>query len=198
MKDLAILIPTLPARMPKFLPLLTELSRQIKEYSLEDHVQILYLGDTKEYTVGHKRNELLKLACARYVNFLDDDDRIARNYLKRLRQGCLSGKDCVTFCGEYRENSGTPMDFSISMLHRNNRTENGIIYRLPNHICPVKRDLAMKAMFTNKNYGEDADYSARLASLIKNEYHIKEKLYFYDYDSSNSQTNPNNKSNPYI
>jgi len=64
------------------------------------------------------------------------------------------------------------------------------MYRLPNHLCPVKRDIALACMFTDKNFGEDFDYAEKINLLIKNEYHIKEKLYFYLFDSVLSQTAP--------
>jgi hypothetical protein len=52
-------------------------------------------------------------------------------------------------------------------------------------------------LFTDKNYGEDSDYAERINQHIKNEFHIQDKLYFYMYDSTKSQTKPNNNLNAY-
>jgi hypothetical protein len=42
----------------------------------------------------------------------------------------------------------------------------------------------------DKHFGEDFDYAEKINLLIKNEYHIKEKLYFYLFNSVLSQTAP--------
>jgi hypothetical protein len=59
-------------------------------------------------------------------------------------------------------------------------------------LCPVKREIALSSLFSNKNYGEDSDYASKINKYIKNEYHIRKKLYFYMYDDAKSQTSPTN------
>jgi hypothetical protein len=107
-----------------------------------------------------------------------------------------SNADVITFSGDYVENEiRTP--FSISMIHRGNFNEQNMFYRLPNHLCPVKREIALNCQFTNKNFGEDSDYAEKINIHIKNEYHIQDKLYFYMYNSNTSQTKPNNNLNAF-
>lgn len=196
MKELSILIPTLPARLEQYYSLMKNLNNQIKINNLQERVQILTLCDTKDISVGEKRNILLNKSNGRYVCFIDDDDEIAPNYLMKIISSLGSNADVITFCGEYVENTiRTP--FSISMVHRGNYNHPNIFYRLPNHLCPVKREIALSCQFTDKNFGEDSDYSDRINNYIKNEYHIQDKLYFYMYDSNTSQTKPNNTLNAF-
>ena len=58
MKELSILIPTLPARIETLSNLMKKLNKQVIDFGLIDKVQILTLCDTKEYSVGKKRNLL--------------------------------------------------------------------------------------------------------------------------------------------
>lgn len=191
MKSLSILIPTLPARLDQYYSLMKNLNNQIVKNNLQHKVQILSFCDTKDISVGEKRNILLSKSNGRYVCFIDDDDVIAENYLLKILDAINSDADVITFCGDYVENNQvTP--FSISVIHRANYNHPNIFYRLPNHLCPVKREIALKSQFTHKNFGEDSDYAERINQHIKTEFHIEEKLYFYMYDSNTSQTKPNN------
>ena len=196
MKELSILILTLPTRIDSYSNLIRTLNQQVIENNLLDKVQILSLCDTKEISVGEKRNILLNKSIGRYVCFIDDDDLIATDYLIKIISAISSNADVITFCGEYIEN-GQTTPFSISTIHRGNYNHPNIFYRLPNHLCPVKREIAVSCLFTDKNYGEDSDYADRINQHIKNEFHIQDKLYFYMYDSTNSQTKPNNNLNAY-
>jgi glycosyltransferase involved in cell wall biosynthesis len=190
MKDLSILIPTLPARIETLSMLIQRLNKQIIDFGLIDRVQILTLCDTKEYSVGAKRNKLLELSTGRYVCFIDDDDQISDKYLFEIIRAIQSNADVITFCGEYIEH--TTQYFTISRMHKRNYTDGMSIYRLPNHLCPIKREIALQCLFTDKNYGEDSDYAERINTLIQSEYHIQEKLYYYLYNDALSQTKPNN------
>jgi glycosyltransferase involved in cell wall biosynthesis len=196
MKDLSILILTLPTRIDSYATLIKTLNQQVIDNNLINRVQIMSLCDTKEISVGEKRNILLNQSCGRYVCFIDDDDLIAPDYVIKLMNAIQSNSDVITFCGDYVENTiRTP--FSISMIHRGNYNEPNMFYRLPNHLCPVKREIALSSMFSDKNFGEDSDYAERINNHIKNEFHIQDKLYFYMYNDSTSQTKPNNILNAY-
>lgn len=192
MKQLSILIPTLPVRIDGYARLINKLNSQIIENDLTEKIQILSFCDTRDVTVGVKRNWLLETSNSKYVCFLDDDDDISDSYVKSLYDATLSDADCVTFLGEYHEN-GKITDFSISTMHNRNYNDTSCMYRLPNHLCPVKREIALACMFTDKNFGEDSDYAEKVNLMVKNEYHIKEKLYFYLFNSVLSQTAPTSK-----
>lgn len=192
MKTLSILIPTLPNRIDCYYKLIKKLNHQIILNNYQNIIQIISFLDTKEFTVGKKRNFLLNNAVGNYVVFIDDDDDISEDYLTQIIEATQSNADCITFLGEYI----TPMekkDFNISIIHKSNYENTEYYFRLPNHICPIKKEIALSSMFTDKNFGEDSDYSEKVNKLIKNEYHIAKKLYFYIFNENTSQTLPSNK-----
>lgn len=196
MKDLSILILTLPIRIDSYSNLIKKLNKQVIENNLINRVQILSLCDTKDISVGEKRNILLNQSNGRYVCFIDDDDEISPDYLIKIISALESNADVITFCGDYVENN-LRTAFSISMVHRGNFNDSNIFYRLPNHLCPVKREIALSCLFTHKNYGEDSDYAEKINQHIKNEFHIQEKLYFYLYNANTSQTALHNSLNAF-
>jgi hypothetical protein len=58
----------------------------------------------------------------------------------------------------------------------------GRYYRTPNHLNPVRRELALETMFNPAmNIGEDADYSRRLRPLLMSEAMIHEVVYVYNF-----------------
>lgn len=193
-KSLSILILTLPVRLNTYSELIAHLYKQIMENGLSEKVEIMSIMDCKTMSVGVKRNKLLEMASGKYVCFIDDDDRISGDYVKKLFAATKEDKDVITFCGEYVENNGTPKDFKISILNHSNYDTATGYYRLPNHLCPVKREIALKSKFTDKNFGEDSDYSLNINRIIKNEYHLIDKLYFYDFNARTTQTAPNHTS----
>lgn len=190
-KSLSILIPTLPARLPDYMVLVQKLKKQIKDNCFESQIQLVSLMDTKEMTIGEKRNHLMSMAVGRYLVFIDDDDGIADNYINRLMFGIAQGMDCVTFCGEYWENGNYHSDFKISTSVYANLNQPKLMLRKPNHICAVKSDIAKRCQFPHKQVGEDSSYSEQISKHIKTEYHLAEKLYFYKFDSKSTQTQNN-------
>lgn len=187
-KQLSILIPTLPQRLEKYALLLNNLSNQIKINDLTDSVQLLSIMDCKDMSVGEKRNWLLQMSCGKYVQFLDDDDRISNDFVKKMHDATLSEPDVVTFKGEFYHSGKHHSDFLISTMVRYDTNKNGMMYRRPNHLCPVKREIALNCKFPNKNYGEDSDYANQINNIIKTEKHIDDKLYFYMFDEIKSET----------
>ena len=187
-KILSILIPTLPSRIEKYLSLVNKINHQITSNNLNEYVQVLSILDTKEMTVGEKRNNLVNLSCGKYVIFLDDDDNISDNYVLQIYNGCLSGADVVTFKGEYHENNSYHSDFIISNMVIRDYNQHGLMYRKPNHICAVLRSISIQCPFPHINYEEDSKYSELINAHIKNECHINEKLYFYMFDKKTSET----------
>lgn len=197
MKQLAILIPTLPVRIDSYSYLIRKLNKQIIENDLADHVQIVSICDTKDYLIGFKRNFLLKLSMSKYICFIDDDDDISDYYVKMLYEATLTNPDCVSFLGQYTDNCMTKL-IDISIEHGENKNDHNCFYRIPNHLSVVRRDIALKCLFPNKQYGEDSEYAFALKKYLKKEHKINKVLYFYNYNQENSQTFPSKKNNGFI
>jgi len=196
MKQLAILIPTLPVRVNKYARLVNKLNEQIIRHGLIDKIQIVSFCDTKDYLVGHKRNELVRLSLAKYICFIDDDDDISDNYISKVYNASLSDVDCVTFWGEYRTNNKVK-NISFNLDYKHDSETSDCYLRYPNHLSLVKRSIALKCPFPLKNFGGDYDYSLLLKKHLKTQVHIREKLYFYNFNSATSQTDSNSKSNQF-
>ena len=78
-----IAIAGIPERFHSCQPLLYSLLETQGVARLPD-VECLYLLDNKRRTVGAKRNALLDMARGEYVSFIDDDDMVAADYVKRI------------------------------------------------------------------------------------------------------------------
>ena len=65
---------------------------------------------------------------------------------------------------------------------------NILIASTPNHLSPVKKEIAIKVGFRDLRRGEDGIYSAGILPYLQNEAFIDEELYYYDFNSSTSET----------
>jgi hypothetical protein len=54
-----------------------------------------------------------------------------------------------------------------------------VYYRCPNHLNPIKREIALQVMFPELSRGEDRDFSMRVKRLLKKEEYIDGIIYFY-------------------
>ena len=172
---LSILIATMPERKLKFDSLMESLSRQ-----LTPQVEVI-TDDSMAYNIGNKRNRLLKRASGEYVVFIDDDDSISPGYVQAILLACKKGPDCIGISGIITTNGVNERQWHISKSYERWYELNCVYYRTPNHISPVKRELALKAGFPEISFGEDAEYSRRLLPLLYTEVKIPGNIYKYQY-----------------
>ncbi len=185
---LSILICSLQKRLVGLAPLIRELQIQ----SEGNPVEILWLGDNKKMTVGEKRNKLLSLATGDYVCFIDDDDWVADSYIDEILKALESKPDCVCFECLYT-NAETAKENHVYFQHCNkseDRDAEGIRIRMVNHLNPVKREIALKIGFPEKNFGEDSLYAINLwnSRMLQKSITIKKVLYFYRFNPGTSET----------
>lgn len=192
--DLSILIPTLNSREAQFKNLYANLESQITKWNLQDKVEVVYFKDNKHHTVGHKRNKLMEKSCGQYVCFLDDDDDIHADYIKILFDALQSKPDCVGITGIITDKGQNPTEFVQSLQNKTHSKKNGQYLWPIRHLNPVKKELATKFKFTNKNNGEDTDWHIKLnrSGLLKTEVFIDKPIYFYNYDLDKSETRSSN------
>lgn len=179
---LSILIATFSRDIEKIKDLQKSLNAQMM-----DGIEVIINSEEKTI-IGKKRNDLLKQATGDYVVFIDSDDHISANYIWSIKQACSIGNDCIGISGTITTNGKNPRQWHISKEYKTWHQVNGIYYRTPNHISPVKRVLALKAGFPEIAFGEDAEYSRRLLPLLKTETIIKGNLYHYDYYTQKSNS----------
>jgi len=181
---LSILICTVPSRAKTFLPKLLD---KLLPQATKD-VEVLWLGDNKQRSVGQKRNDLLNLAQGEYVTFVDDDDEITDDYVVLILKGIATGKDAVNFKVACSVNGSPYKDVFYDARFTKDRDFKDRYERRVNHIMCVKRELAVKTGFPKINFSEDADYAKRLRPLIGSQAFINKVLYYYNFSNSISET----------
>jgi glycosyltransferase involved in cell wall biosynthesis len=183
---LSILICTVPARGSSFAAIVSDLEQQIGLLP----VQLVYVGDNFSMKVGEKRNRLMELAKGDYISFVDDDDVISPEYVKKIMEGIQSNPSVVVFKGKEYYNGQNTFDFVFSKNNPKNwkDREKKIHHMVPNHLCAWKRELALRERFLDMNLREDHEWGERMLKHIESEYHVQDFLYFYYYDKANSLT----------
>jgi glycosyltransferase involved in cell wall biosynthesis len=137
-------------------------------------------------TTGAKRNTLLARATGDYIAYLDDDDVISKDYVPLVLGALATGPDCVGIRGHYfRENEYLGV-FEHSIRHREWANMEGGLHgmvrylRPPNHLNPVRRDLALATGFPDETFAEDKDYSLRLMEKLSTEVMVEKAIYKYN------------------
>ena len=169
---LSILIPTLVGREEMLDNLIFKTLKSqcdfeiglIGGYSGRDvlPVEIFWNTDAGETTTGGKRNQLLQWANGKYVVFVDDDDDVMPYYIEEILKAAEQDCDCIGMCGIMTTNGGNEIGWELSKDFKNDtviRNGRSFYTRTTNHISPVKRELALKAMFPEISNGEDKGYS---------------------------------------
>lgn len=177
MIKLSILIATMPLRRDKLANL-----RQVLDRQMTPEVEII-TDISMSYNIGCKRNKMLEMASGTYIVFCDDDDLIAADYVTKILEACKADCDCIGISGVITTNGKQEMNWHISRDYQGWFERNNVYYRTPNHISPVKRELALKAGFPEVAFSEDYEYSMRLLPLLKSEIKIPGILYYYRYES---------------
>lgn len=166
----------MPVRKPQFDNLMEVLYRQ-----KTPEVEILY-DISMMYNIGVKRNSLLQSAIGEYIVFIDDDDLIATDYIQKILKAIETKPDCIGISGVITTNGRNQKQWHISKEFGSWYEQLGIYYRTPNHISPVRRELALQVGFPPIAFGEDHQYSMWLLSLLKTEVIIEGNLYYYRYE----------------
>lgn len=178
-KKLSVLICTLQERESEFYKIYNKLSSQIKDYNLEDKIEILFLKDNKESSIGYKRNELIKKSKGEYICFLEDSDDIDKNYIKLIYEKLQSNPDCVSLAGKVNIKQHY-CDFFHSINYKNWIEKDGIYYSPPTHRDVIKKSIAIQFSFLKKNGQEDYNWSMLIANscILKREETIKIPIVF--------------------
>lgn len=179
---LSVLIPSLEKRQEQLFSLLSELYSQIIKHNLYLDVEVLLNIDNKKHSTGVKRNQLLDIASGEYIVYIDDDDEVYSNYLISIIRAMESKPDCIGTTGHYSVDGGGKLTWILRKDYTDHDRD-GILYRRTNHISPVKRSIALLAMFPDKSNAEDKEYSERLNKYLHTETIIEEPIYHYKYQS---------------
>lgn len=183
MIKLSILIATIPSRINTFFPkLINELMRQIGDRT---DVEVVGLFDNKKRTVGDKRQDLLNLARGEYLVFIDDDNRVAPDYIVSAIDAIYANPnaDCIVYDCICTTNGTNPVHCKYGIEY-NTYWESADKKQWrgpPAHTMIYKSSLAKKHVYASKNYEEDSDWVKRASKDIKIQGRIDKILYYYDY-----------------
>lgn len=185
-KQLSILICTLEQRKEAFNHIYNKLKKQIQDNNLENKVEILYFLDNGQHTIGFKRNSLLRQSNGYYVCFVDDDDDVHENYVAMICQKLENSPDCVSLKGIITIDGREPRTFLHSIQYKEWFEQQKVYYRPPNHLNPIRRNIAIQFLFPETNLYEDKEWSLQIAKsgLLKKEEVIDIPYYFYTYISN--------------
>ena len=202
---LSILIITIPSRAEKLQRLLDVLRPQLPtDQSVEVIIKEELPANDGGPTVGANRNAAMADATGDYVCFIDDDDMVPGNYVDNIlgaigkeagnpndlpegSNGHYTGdiinfaerNDVVGIRGHYILGHNKPELFIHSLDYNEWKTVDGVHKRCPNHLNPVKREIALQVPFPEKNYREDMEYSMALLPLLKTQVMVEGIMYFY-------------------
>ena len=187
---LTITIASVSIRKEMLVTLLAELNRQINENGYEKDVEILVDDDDKRF-LGTKRKEMLSKAQGLFTCAIDDDDWISENYVRLIVEAIKNNPavDNLKINGIITTDGENPKKWIISCHFEDWFEEEGVYYRTPNHICPIKTELVRIAGFDEVAWGEDYPFSQRIKPLLKSEVEVEEPLYFYQYSVNGSLHN---------
>ena len=191
MIDLSILVLSIHTRYRTFgLAIQDQLWSQYARLSEKDQarVEILVLTDSKSLTIGAKRSILANAARGRYVQFVDDDDRVDDHMIDYVLAATAHNADVITFLVSVTLDGGPAKICRYSRSYRQDYNTETEYRRLPNHICTVRRELAVETGWEDITWGEDRDYSTRLLPKLGTEFALNRVLYHYDYSGETSES----------
>lgn len=193
---LSILIPTIVQRKDQCYELVTYLENQIRQYDPASEIAevLIFSDNASDWTIGNKRNILIEEALGEYVCFVDDDDWVPDYYISKILDTIVDSKknnealDCIGIRGRLfcHSTAGTLLyekDFLHSIKYDKYMEDINIYYRPPNHLCPIRKDIASKYRFPSINFGEDTDWAMKMQkdSALKKEKFIDDVMYHYNF-----------------
>jgi hypothetical protein len=182
---LTVMIPTTIDRREMFVRLVNELQSQRQGFS--DEVEIIWIEDNKEISVGKKRQRLLEDATGEWVVGFDSDDWPAETYLVDIITA-LKGNPQTDHVGFLEDcDIDGEKSTSIFSIQHCKWDENKYGYdhiRCANPKSVIRRSIALQVGFEDSRFGEDRVFSEVVTPLLASEVFINKPLYKYIYRSS--------------
>lgn len=185
---LSILICSIWKRAGMLASLLSNLEEQIERLGVINLVEVRMSCDNGETPIGTKRNVLMEQATGKYSVFVDDDDKLPDYYIEEILKAAESDADCFAISGVMITNGSLENYWEISkdFEYCTKKEENGNEWyqRHPNHITPIRREIAVQFKFPDVYQFEDYNWACQIknSGLIKTEFKIvKHPIYIYDF-----------------
>lgn len=182
--DISILIPTMKPRERLFRQVLAEIQKQAAECP-HIRTEILWESDNGELTLGQKRNVLMDRCSGKYHCFIDDDDVLARDYLKTFVPMITSGidYDCASFVGAHYHMGTFNKLFHHSLKYPEWAETADRYIRTISPMNLIKTDIVRQVRYKDIRNTEDHEFSKRLmaSGLLHTEYEINPNYPIYHY-----------------
>lgn len=178
---LSILIPTVVGRENEFNLLYAKLAYQYQGIDVE----VTSLKDSKEMTIGEKRERLYQMANGLFSWMIDDDDSIAGNAIQLILEAIKSNPEvpCITFREKCMMNGVYKSSNHSVRYEKWQDNFDGYDYvRCPFYKDVIRTDIAKSVPFEHIRYNEDEMWSMAIKPLLTSEIHIDEELYHYIYE----------------
>lgn len=152
------------------------------------NIEIVSLKDSKQITIGEKRELLYQLSNGLYSWQIDDDDDIAPNAIQLILEAIKSNPDvdCITFEEHiYIDGKIQRSNHSLKYDDWANDTDGFDYVRTPFMKSVIKTEIAKSVPIPHIRFGEDHQWAQALKPHLKTEIHIDEQLYKYIHRSTN-------------
>ncbi len=174
---LSVLIASIPSRTKLFCELYSKLMEQSAP-----GVEVISRMDRKEMSIGAKRQLLLQSATGDYICYIDDDDNISPYYIQEILKATQTNPDCIGFKIDCMISNQYKSAIASMKYKQWADKQDGYDYvRSIYHKTPVKREIALKAGFSDLRYAEDHEYAMKLQPYLKTEVFIDKVMYYYRY-----------------
>jgi hypothetical protein len=187
--DWTILIASIPGRERSLQALLTSIRDFSRAVCPDLRIKMMLGYDNRVLSIGAKRQQMLDGATGKYVSFIDDDDRVTREYFEDAYTCIRGGFDCCRLRGKV---SSWTFTHSIANKLDQPMANDTTFLRPPNHLNVMKTDIAKTTGFTDAVYGEDLDWTIRLArtGCLRTEYQPDEARIHYIYELGDRDLSP--------
>jgi hypothetical protein len=177
-KKWSILILTQPSRVRFLDRLLGVLKPQIEGH--HDIELVIRSSDPDPLLpYGENCQQMREAAHGEYVNFVDDDDLVSRNYVGRILP-LLDGVDYIGFKCAWTCDGRPHQPWFHSLKFPGVRGDASGVYRDISHFNPIRRELALHARMSGGS-GADGRWAEAMRALgiVKTEHVIDEVMYYY-------------------
>lgn len=184
MINLTICIPTLPERFEQLKSLLDLINSQREGLGLSDSVEVLVDDTDRSMSIGLKRDQMYKKAKGVYTVQIDDDDRVADNYVECVYLATLTGADCIGYKEDVRiagRREASEHSIKYDKWESLPKPIGGIKHRrTPFCKTPIKTDICTRVGVQDMRFREDHDFAERIRPHLYSEAYINEFMYIYN------------------
>lgn len=171
---LTLAIPTVSGREEQFDKLYEFCQKQAEGLQVE----VIYLKDNKEMSIGAKRQRLYEMSKGEWTVMIDDDDWISDDYVVQVLAALDHNPDCVGYI-EDCDIDGRKEKSSISKEWTKWYTYGRNHYRTPYFKVPIRTSLCLQAGVADIRFGENHEFSRRIHPMIKTEVYLDIPMYYY-------------------